>query len=189
MIYGNAIFLKSANLSDRRKIYRWLTCSDITPEIMGTPAFPEVPAPSWEEFCADYTDSFFGISNMRGRKLFLIMMEGEEIGVVGYDLLDPKAGHVVLDIWLKAKKFHGHGPDALEILCAFLHKKYGIAKFFMRPSVRNARACASFDKCGFEILPISREEFHTQFGIAGAYEYAGNVKETVPKAVTVELVS
>jgi RimJ/RimL family protein N-acetyltransferase len=191
MIFGNALFLKSANLADRRKMYHWLTCSDIPPEKPDTPAFPEAPAPSWEEFCADYTDSYFGNSSMQGSKLFLIMMEGEEIGVVGYDLLDPKAGHVVLNIWLRAKKFSDHGPDALEILCEYLHKKYGISEFFMRPSAGNAKTWAAYEKCGCKILPMSRDEFRTRFGGAREFEYADNVKfyKNIAKAVAVELVS
>jgi RimJ/RimL family protein N-acetyltransferase len=191
MFYGNALFLKPASLSDRRKIYHWLTSSDATPSMMGPPTYPEAPVPTWEEFCSDYTDSFFGNSRIQKGKLFLIMREGEEIGVVGYDQLDMKASHAILDIWLKAKKFcgHGYGPGALAILCTFLHKKYELTKFYICPSARNKRACAAFKKCGFEIFPMTREEFQEEFEISDAFEYNDNVvmKKVLLKDVHVEL--
>jgi RimJ/RimL family protein N-acetyltransferase len=116
-------------------------------------------------------------------------MEGEEIGVVGYDLLDPEAGHVAIDLWMKAERFSGHGSDALEILCDFIQKKYGIAKFFMRPSAGNARTWPAFEKCGVEILPMSRDEFNSQFGVTCVFEYADNAKsqKNIPKAAVAEL--
>jgi RimJ/RimL family protein N-acetyltransferase len=166
-IIGKTIELKPAQESDRKKIYTWLTQSDITPSMMGPPDYPDQSIPSWNEFCEDYTLSFFNASGDGKGRNFIIVINSEEIGTIGYDLLDKNKNRVVLDIWMKAEKYcsHGYGSDALDTLCKYIHKTYGITSFTISPSARNKRAIAAYKKAGFKYIRIiEKEEQEKEFG-------------------------
>jgi len=110
------VSLRVARLSDRRKVFEWLTHSDVTPSMMGEPRYPDHPLPSWDEFQKDYTDAFFDEhGDEKGRK-FIIVHGESEIGTIGYDNLDRQERSVDLDIWMKGETYcgHGFGPDALK---------------------------------------------------------------------------
>jgi diamine N-acetyltransferase len=174
-IIGNNIELIPARESDREKIYTWLAKSNITPCIMGQPDYPDHPIPTWDEFCNDYATSFFNASGDGKGRNYIITIHGEEIGTIGYDLLDKQRDRVLLDIWMRAEKFcgHGFGSDALTTLCNYIHKRYGITNFVISPSARNKRAIAAYKKAGFKYVKIlHREEQIDEFGQA---EYDDNI--------------
>lgn len=166
-IYGNKIKLKPAKKSDRKKIYVWLTQSNLTSSMMGPPDYSDNPIPSCEEFYEDYPVSFFNSSGDSKGRNYIIVVDDEEIGTIGYDLLDKDKNRVVLDIWLNAEKHcgHGYGSNALDTLCKYIHKTYGITNFIISPSARNKRAIAAYKKAGFEyVRTISKEEQEKEFG-------------------------
>ena len=167
------IGLKPAQESDRKKIYSWLTRSNLTSSMMGPPHYPDQSIPSWDEFCEDYTLSFFNTSgDGRGRN-YIIAINNEDIGTIGYDLLDKNKNRVLLDIWMKAEKYcgHGYGSDALDTLCKYIHKTYGVSNFIISPSARNKRAIAAYKKAGFEyVRTIDKEEQEKEFGKSEFYD-------------------
>lgn len=174
-ITGKIITLIPAQESDRERVYNWLCQSDLTSSMMGLPHYPDHPIPSFEEFCRDYTPAFFNdAGNGKGRN-FIITVNNEAIGTIGYDLLDKEKNRVVLDIWMKAEMYcgHGYGSDALKAICAYLHEEYGIDHFIISPSARNKRAIAAYTKAGFMLLNIlSKMEQEKEFGLS---EYEDNV--------------
>ena len=174
-IAKNKIELKPAQESDREKIYNWLYKSDITASIMGHPKYPDHPIPSWEEFCDEYPLSFFNASGDGTGRVFIIFANDDEVGTIGYDLLDKEKDRVVLDIWMKSEKYcgRGYGNDALQALSRHIHKKYGITNFIISPSERNKRAIAAYEKAGFKrIKLLNRKEQENEFGLS---EYDDNV--------------
>jgi len=150
------VSLRVARFSERRKVFEWLTHSDVTPSMMGEPRYPDHPLPSWDEFRKDYTEGFFDEhGDEKGRNY--IILHGEcEVGTVGYDNLDRQERSVDLDIWMKAETYcgHGFGPDALKGLVDYLHGHYGITTFRVDPSARNARALRAFEKAGFRMADV-----------------------------------
>jgi len=174
-IYGDTIELRPAQESDRKKIYNWLTQSNITSFMMGPPEYPDHPIPSWEEFCKDYTLSFFNASGDGKGRNYIIVVNNEEIGTIGYDLLDKNKNRAVLDIWMSDEKYcgHGYGSNALDTLCKYIHKTYGITNFIISPSARNKRAIAAYKKAGFKYVRIiNKEEQEKEFGKS---EFADNI--------------
>ena len=166
-IYGDTIELRPAQESDRKKIYKWLTQSNLTPSMMGPPEYSDHPIPSWEEFCEDYTLSFFNTSGDGKGRNYIIVVNNEEIGTIGYDLLDKNKNRAVLDIWMSDEKYcgHGYGSNALDTLCKYIHKTYGITNFIISPSARNKRAIAAYKKAGFKYVRIiNKEEQEKEFG-------------------------
>ena len=93
-IKGNKIELIPAQAADREKIYHWLCKSDLTSSIMGYPNYPEYPIPTFGEFCNEYPLSFFNSSGDVIGRVFIILAGQEEVGTVGYDLLDMKKDRV-----------------------------------------------------------------------------------------------
>lgn len=175
-ITGKRIKMRSAKLSERKKLYGWMTKSNITRSIMGPPAYPDATIPSWEEFRQDYTGDFFKEYEGNTGKCFLILYGKTEVGTISYDLLNRKKKWVLLDIWLRSEKYcgHGYGPEALNILCLFLHRKHGITSCYISPSFRNKRAVAAYRKAGFLPLKMNGAEAKRKFGI-DVFEYADNI--------------
>jgi len=168
-ITGNKIELKPAQESDRENIYTWLAQSDLTSSMMGPPYYPDHPIPSWEDFCRDYAPLFFNDSGNEKCRHYIITANNEDVGTVGYDLLDKNKDRVVLDIWMKSEAYcgHGYGSDALNALCNYIHKEYGITNFIISPSARNKRAIAAYKKAGFEYIRIlSKAEQEKEFGLS-----------------------
>lgn len=142
---------------------------------MGPPNYPDHPIPSWEEFCDDYTLSFFNSSGDGKGRNYIIVINDDEIGTIGYDLLDKENDSVVLDIWMTSKKYcgHGYGVDALNALCNHIHRTFGITNYIISPSARNRRAIAAYRKAGFEYAStMTNEKQQIMFGES---EYDDNV--------------
>lgn len=166
MIAGIKTRLRPAKMADREKIYLWMAHSDVTPSMMGPPNYPDHPIPSWEEFCQDYGECFFGPSGDGKGRNFVITADGEEVGTIGYDLCDKEKSRAVLDIWLRGEDYcgRGYGTDALNTLCRHLFDKHGIRSFYISPSSRNKRAVAAYLKAGFQQVSLSAQELDDEFG-------------------------
>ena len=166
IIKGIIVTLRPAIIQDRKKIFKWLTQSDITSSMMGPPDYSDNPIPTWSEFKNDYKETFFNDSgNGKGRNYIIIANE-TEVGTIGYDGVNRQESIAELDIWMKENQYcgRGYGTDALNALTTYLFKEYGIANFIIRPSVRNTRAIRAYCKAGFMIILLSREELIKQFG-------------------------
>lgn len=169
------IDLKPAQESDRKRIYNWLCKSDLTSSVMGPPEYTEYPIPTWKSFCDEYPLSFFNATGDRIGRVFIIVANGEDVGTIGYDLLDIEKNRVVLDIWMKAEKYcgRGYGSAALHTLSVYIHEHFGITQFSISPSKRNKRAMAAYQKAGFEyIKTMDKQEQEKEFGLS---EYDDNV--------------
>jgi len=174
-IQNQNIELKPASVADREKIFTWLTQSDLTASMLGPPTYPEHPIPTWQAFCDEYPLSFFNASGDGTGRCFIVCADDEDVGTVGYDLLNKEKDRVVLDIWMKSENYcgHGYGSDALKLLCTHIHREYHITNFIISPSARNQRAIAAYKKAGFEcVKTINKNEQEREFGMS---EYDDNV--------------
>ena len=95
--------LRPALASDRRHIYEWLAESDVTPSMMGPPDYPDHPVPTWEEFCADYLPHYFDDSEPFSGRCFIIVADGQDVGVVCYNAIEEQRRLTELDIWLRSE--------------------------------------------------------------------------------------
>ncbi len=166
MIQGKKVVLRPATEQDKRTIYEWLVMSDITPSIMGPPAYPDHPIPTWGEFCDDYKQYFFDGSSPHLGRCFVIMVNELPVGQINYDEIDKKHKRTELDIWMSCESNcgKGYGPDAVEALCRYLYNKYGINEFVMRPSVRNIRAIKAYEKAGFKRIEMTLDQQRREYG-------------------------
>jgi len=168
IIQGKTVTLCLSTLDDRRVIYDWFANSDITASMAGEPTFPDSPPGSWEEFCEDHTPHFFeGEITERGR-CFLIQVDGEDVGQIYFNDIEERNGikRVELDMWMRAESYcgKGYGSDALETLCGFLAKRFGVEKFMVQPSNRNPRAMRAYEKVGFVKWDVPLEDAIHEWG-------------------------
>ncbi len=160
------ISLRPAVASDRRQVYEWLATSDVTPSMMGPPDYVDLSIPTWEDFCADYRPHYFDDSAPDSGRCFIVVSDGQDIGVVCYNAIDEQRRLTELDIWLRSEAHcgKGYGSGALRHLCAYLHEAYSVEEFIVRPSKRNRRAIAAYRQAGFELLPLTHAEQRMKFG-------------------------
>ncbi len=165
-IQGEKVNIRPAKPEDRRKIYKWLTQSNITSKMMGPPHYTDHPIPTWKQFCTEYQIHFFDGSQENISRSFIIYIDHEDIGHINYDGMDLSRSLIELDIWLKSMNYcgQGFGTDALKSLIQYLYNRFGIENFVIRPSARNQNAIRSYEKAGFEKAFIEKEEQERQYG-------------------------
>jgi RimJ/RimL family protein N-acetyltransferase len=151
VLSGNLVWLRPATPADRPAIFYWLTQSDLTPQMLGQPHFPDNPVPSWEEFVQDYADFYFDGSQPELGRCFIIEVQHQSVGQINYDIISSAGPTIELDIWLRGSAFSrkGYGPDAINTLCAYLGQEFGCPTFVIAPSARNSRAVKAYQKAGF----------------------------------------
>ncbi|HET6351845.1 MAG TPA: GNAT family N-acetyltransferase [Coriobacteriia bacterium] len=169
-ISGTLVTLRPSRETDRRAVFEWLAESDATSAMLGPPLFPEVPAPTWDEFNADYTPNLFDGSTPEVEASYIIEVAGEGIGQINYEVLDTPQRVAELDIWLRSldDTGQGYGSDALLTLVGHIRRSLGVTTFLIRPSARNPRAIRAYEKAGFVQVPMSAEEQERLYG-AGDY--------------------
>ena len=154
LLTGERIMLRFATPGDKKKIFDWLTNSNLTSEMLGPPHFPDSPVPTWKEFSGDYHDYYFDGTQPLNGHCFIIVHKGQEIGQIYYNSIDSESNSTELDIWLADKRFtgQGFGPEAIKILCNYLDKQFGCKRFYLQPSLRNQNAIKAYKKAGFREL-------------------------------------
>lgn len=145
------IRIRHANVEEKKKTYEWLALSDTACMHMGEPDYPGSPAPDWQEFQEDFEDFYYLESGKNKGAVMIIENDGEEIGCLCYACFHLKPGRAELDIWLKEKRLcgHGYGTEALLQLIQYLSDELFIERFIIRPSEKNQRAIAAYEKVGF----------------------------------------
>jgi len=118
---------------------------------MGPPDFTESPIPDWNRFQKDFEDFYFLETGRNRASVMIIENGGEEIGCLCYACFHLKPGRAELDIWLKSRIYcgKGFGTAALIQLINYLSNARDIGKFIIRPSEKNLRAIAAYEKSGF----------------------------------------
>lgn len=145
------IQIRHAELSEKEKTYKWLCLSDTAGMHMGEPDYLESPIPDWTQFQNDFEDFYYLESGREKGSVMIIERDGEEIGCLCYACFHLKPLRVELDIWLKARKYcgKGYGSLALQKLIIYLRETLNVEKFLIRPSEKNLRAIAAYEKVGF----------------------------------------
>lgn len=165
MIKGKKVNLIPATLDDRQDVYEWCFQSETTKSHYGPPNYPDLPIPTYEEFCASddggYEEYYFTGAKPKDGRGFLIVREEEPIGFVSYCAFHLKPAIAELDIWMKSEANcgNGFGVDALISLGEYLKENLGIREMIMGPSIKNTRAVRAYEKAGFKKTDQPMSEF------------------------------
>lgn len=155
VIKGEKIHLVPAGLGDRQKVYEWCFHSETTKCHSGPPDYPDIPIPTYEEFCASdssgYEAYYFTGEKPEDGRGFLVLNGEAPVGFVSYSAFHLKPGIAELDIWMnsEANCGKGFGVDALVALGDYLNRTMGACELIIAPSIRNKRAVKAYEKAGF----------------------------------------
>lgn len=109
-----------------------------------------------------------------------MQVDGEDVGQIYFNDINMKNGikRVELDMWMRAEQFcgKGYGSDALNALCDFLAKRFGVEQFMVQPSARNARAMRAYEKVGFVRTAVPLKEAVREWGPNDYYDSVHMVK-------------
>jgi RimJ/RimL family protein N-acetyltransferase len=167
-IHGKRVILRPATPGDARLIHEWLFRSDVTPALMGPPLFPERPLPLPGDVSQNFDPHYFDGSAPELGRSFLILVDGEPVGQINYNDIAERNGRkgTELDVWLRSQSVcgKGHGSDAMEALCTYLHDHFGVQEFMVQPSARNPQAIRAYEKAGFARLNLPVEQARELWG-------------------------
>jgi RimJ/RimL family protein N-acetyltransferase len=162
---GDIIKLRPAAIRDRKNIFLWLTHSNLTKEMIGSPKYPDSRIPNWDEFINDYLEFYFDGSQPLKGQCFIIVENEQDIGQINHNEINLVEKSADLDIWL-SDKVHtgkGYGTEAIKIMCNYLNKNFGCRKILMSPSKRNIRAIRSYEKAGFVRTDEKPDSFYMDY--------------------------
>ncbi len=96
----------------------------------------------------------------------MIEVDGHAVGQVNYNDIERNRNWTELDIWMFAEKYcgHGHGSEALRVLCGYLSSALKVVGFYIKPSGSNPRAIRAYEKAGFIRSALSDEEALLEYG-------------------------
>jgi diamine N-acetyltransferase len=171
-IAGPKVTLRRARETDRARVYEWLIGSDLTSSLMGVPMFPDRPIPSPEEFAHIFGTHVFDGKRPYAGRMYIISVQGDELGCVTHGPIDVLNDVVELDVWLAERRVagHGYGSEALVVLCDWLQVNYGVNRFLARPSRRNVKALRALRRAGFRETDLPANEVVSKLDLpAGHY--------------------
>lgn len=145
------VTIRPTIIKDKKKIFEWLTNSNLTSEMLGAPKFPDSPIPTWEEFEEDYLDYYFDGTKPNKGRCFIILSNQLEVGQINYNPIHNKTKTTEIDIWLSDKKYtrQGIGSKAIKLLCNHLFENLKCKQIIIQPSARNKKAIQAYQKVGF----------------------------------------
>jgi diamine N-acetyltransferase len=173
-ILGKRVVLRPATFEDEPQILEWLLRSDVTPSLLGPPLFPERPVPSPDDSSQRLDPHYLDGTSPELGRCYLILVNDQPVGKVTYNDIVERDGRkqVELDIWMRSEAFcgKGYGKEALQAICCYLHKTFGVEDFMVQPSARNPRAIRAYEKVGFKTLGLSIEVARQLWGPNDYYD-------------------
>ncbi len=169
----NMLFAQEA---DRRLLYD-LSMADS--EIVLS-MFPDVSDFSWEDI-RDEKAEFFNEQETQNKYLF-IEYNKEIVGIFYHTYHDAPIANVEFHIWFVSKKHtgKGFGTKVVSMMKEYVHTKYAVNTFLMRPWIKNPQAIRTYEKCGFkQISEFEVEKYYTSDEIAKYGNGAYSEEETV----------
>lgn len=157
---GGKVSLRRATVADRARVYEWLIGSDLTVNLLGAPMYPDRPIPSPDGFFGAFGDHCFDGTRPFSGRMFVVTVQGEDIGAIAHGPIDLLNDVVELHVWLAERRVagRGYGSEALIALADWLQASYGVNRFLVRPSRRNVKALRAMRRAGFRETDLPAEE-------------------------------
>jgi ribosomal-protein-alanine N-acetyltransferase len=126
--------------------HQWVNNPDVMPHWYGRNA-PK----SLEELLEDWKPFYFDGSAPQMGRCFMIEVEGEPIGMIAYNKIDPQARKVEIDILIGDSKNwnKGYGTDAVRAFLGYLFNELRLHRVEVAASGNNPRAIRCYQKAGF----------------------------------------
>jgi RimJ/RimL family protein N-acetyltransferase len=154
---GKLVRLRGYEMSDLDTVTKWLNDEEVT-QFLGS-GLLSYPVSSIAE--RRFIERF-GLSESSTEKTFAIetLADGRLIGSLGLHGIDWINRHSALGIIIGDKQYwgRGYGTDALRVLMRLAFDKLNLHRLWLHVYDFNARAIASYERCGFRREGVLREQ-------------------------------
>src|SRR5687767_14093926 len=157
------MMLLRPTLSLRKTVYDWMTTPGIVEQMIGPPTYPDIPVPSYKQFCTDWTVPHWTHEAPELGRVFLMAADGDLVGCTaqnGVVIAGDGRRTAELDLWLAGPALigRGYGRRAISALCDLIADDLGVETAFLQPSARNVVAQRSYAAAGFARSPMNPRE-------------------------------
>jgi len=124
--------LRLATMQAKEILFKWLTTSNLTNDMLGPPNFADNPVPTREEFDSHYKDHYFDGSKPLNGQCYIIINDGKEIGQINYNEINTDTKSTKIDIWMADREFTGKGlgTEAITILYNYLGQMFECTRLY-----------------------------------------------------------
>jgi diamine N-acetyltransferase len=132
-------------------------------QMMGPPTYPDIPVPSFVQFCEDWSPTHWTHEAPELGRLFLAAADNELVGCIAHnEVVISGDGRRTseLDLWLARPALIGrhYGRQGISAICDLIADDIDVETAFLQPSKRNVVACRSYSAAGFTPSPMSTQE-------------------------------
>jgi RimJ/RimL family protein N-acetyltransferase len=155
--HGKLVSIREVELEDLPLVWEWENDSEMGLYLNADPGKRMSMDEVHRRFNQYRTDPTSG--------LFIICrLEGEAIGMLGFDRLYRDIGSVRLFIGIGVKSYwgQGYGSEAMRLVLGYFFSDVSLRKVQLSVYDFNTRAIASYRKCGFEVEGVRRNIAYVQ---------------------------
>ena len=172
MYYGEKVKLRAYKKEDIKIECEYLNDNELKRLLVNYIPYPMIleQEEKWFESLLDAKDSYnFAIEDLE---------TGKYIGGCGINSINWLNRYVVIGIFIGDKNYwgKGYGTDALKVLVKFIFEQMNMNKIKLNVFSFNKRAIRCYEKCGFQVEGILKQElfrdgqYHDEYVMALFYE-------------------
>jgi RimJ/RimL family protein N-acetyltransferase len=152
---GKLVRLRAYEKSDLDAVMKWVNDEEVT-DLLGGEMLV-YPVSSIAE--AKFIEAAAAPSDKQKTFVIETLTEPRYIGSISFNTIDWQSRHASIGIVIGDKSLwgKGHGTDAMRVLMRLAFDKMNLHRLYLDVHDYNARAIASYEKCGFKREAVLRE--------------------------------
>ena len=146
------VSIRNLCLEDENMIFQWISNSELR-KMIGTRGIPTIESHNkW------FQSKLYDCSN----ETYVILIENVPVGIVGTNIIDVVNRNAEMYIYIGNKEYRGKGVSkiAVDLFISYLVEKYRLHKINARIFSFNMPSLKLFEKCGFELEGIQKEQIY-----------------------------
>lgn len=172
MYYGEKVKLRAYKREDIKLACEYMNDSELKRLLVNKIPYPMIleQEEKWFESLLDLKDSYnFAIEDLE---------TGKYIGGCGINKINWLNRSVIIGIFIGDKDYwgRGYGTDAVKVLVKFIFEQMNINKIKLNVFSFNKRAIRCYEKCGFQVEGVFKQElfrdgqYHDEYAMALFFE-------------------
>lgn len=159
VLKGNLVELRAITKENMNSLYKWRNDDEVSYWATGN-------SPFFTNVSMEQLDHFFEqVSNLNKKDecVFAVYtLEGKCIGIADYRDVDAVTHKAVIGLTIGDKEYwgKGFGTDAVQTLVKYLFLNLNMRKIQLDTWSGNKRAIRSYEKCGFQVEGVLREDVY-----------------------------
>jgi RimJ/RimL family protein N-acetyltransferase len=153
---GKLVRLRAYEKSDLDAVMKWINDEEVTDFLGGEMLIYPVSSVAEEKFIETAAAS----SDKQKNFVIETLAEQRYIGAISFNVIDWQSRHAGIGIVIGDKSLwgKGYGTDAMRVMMHLAFDKMNLHRLWLHVRDYNARAIASYEKCGFKREAVLRED-------------------------------